>query len=255
MEEQTEQHTSEPYRFTPTSYGTEKVAAALTKAQAAFAAVPKGQTADAGSYSYDYADLASIMDMLREPLGANELALFHFTREATAGLMLETRLLHSSGQFLATEIPIIGTTPQGIGSALSYMRRYSVGALVGCVTQTDDDGAAAEAEAKPSPKKRAKAPLPKSKDGFVPLTKAEQKRADENKALAGWRASLNASFRAGGQVPEPKAQKEIVAQMVGAAGCESSRDLTSSQRAEILVEVDHLYGSPNTGQDATSAPF
>ena len=55
-----------------------------------------------------------------------------------------TTLGHKSGQFISGECPVINTKgdAQGMGSAITYARRYSLAAICG-VTQVDDDGNAA----------------------------------------------------------------------------------------------------------------
>ena len=70
-------------------------------------------------------------------------------------IMLDTALLHSSGQWISGQLLIIPVkdTPQGIGSALTYARRYSLSAIVGIATE-DDDGEGAMN--RPVEKKREK---------------------------------------------------------------------------------------------------
>ncbi len=50
-------------------------------------------------------------------------------------------LIHSSGQFISDDImiPVVQSTAQAIGSALTYGRRYGLSALVGIVSDEDDD--------------------------------------------------------------------------------------------------------------------
>jgi hypothetical protein len=57
---------------------------------------------------------------------------------------LTTRLLHTSGQWIedTASTPIPKFDPQGVGSACTYLRRYSLAAAL-CITQEDDDGEAA----------------------------------------------------------------------------------------------------------------
>jgi hypothetical protein len=53
-------------------------------------------------------------------------------------------LTHESGEWISQEmsVPVSKVDPQGAGSALTYMRRYALAAVVG-VVQADDDGNAA----------------------------------------------------------------------------------------------------------------
>ena len=88
-----------------------------------------------------YADLAAIFDAARKPLSANGLAIVQTIGDG----VLHTRLLHTSGQWIASEHPLpMSGRPQEIGSALTYARRYSLSALIGIAADEDDDANAAE---------------------------------------------------------------------------------------------------------------
>ena len=83
-----------------------------------------------------YADLAAIFDAARKPLSANGLAVVQTIGDG----VLHTRLLHTSGQWIASEHPLpMAGRPQEIGSALTYARRYSLSALIGIAADEDDD--------------------------------------------------------------------------------------------------------------------
>lgn len=88
-----------------------------------------------------YADLASIMDAIREPLSSNGLAVAQLVTSNADGVTCTTRLLHSSGESIeaACWLPVVQKTPQSYGSTITYARRYSLAALVG-VASEDDDG-------------------------------------------------------------------------------------------------------------------
>lgn len=88
-----------------------------------------------------YADLASVWDSCREPLSKNGLSItqvFIFMD----GTYLETTLMHTSGQWISSILPIqpVRNDPQGVGSAITYMRRYALSAIVGIAPEDDDDG-------------------------------------------------------------------------------------------------------------------
>lgn len=92
-----------------------------------------------------YADLAAIVESIRGPLGKNGLSysqLCDFTE--SGGLIVETILMHSSGEWIGGKLfmPVPQQTPQGIGSAITYAKRYSLAAIVG-IASDDDDGEAA----------------------------------------------------------------------------------------------------------------
>lgn len=132
-----------------TSEKTGEIAAALAKAQAKFTPPKKDKTAkiesNKGGYSYHYSDLASLIDAIRGPLSENEIAYVQPTSYADGQLLLITRLMHSSGEWIESDYPLsLYARPQEQGSAITYARRYALGTLVGLAPE-DDDGAAAQA--------------------------------------------------------------------------------------------------------------
>jgi hypothetical protein len=75
------------------------------------------------------------------------------------GIMVETRLIHTSGEWLASvvPVPVAKGDAHGLGSALSYGRRYGLSALLALSTDEDDDGNAA---AKAPPARSQTKPAP-----------------------------------------------------------------------------------------------
>lgn len=122
------------------------LAAALVKAQAALSGAKKEAKAIiTGQQTRTYADLASVWEAIREPLTANDLCIVQFPRTAGNGVEIETTLMHGkTGQFMRDIlwVPCGKTDAQGLGSAITYGRRYALMAVVG-VCPVDDDGAAA----------------------------------------------------------------------------------------------------------------
>lgn len=91
-----------------------------------------------------YADLASVWDACRGPLSENGIAIIQQTTADDSGVFVITTLAHASGQWMRSTLRLHpkDDTPQGIGSAITYGRRYALAAAVG-VAQVDDDGNAA----------------------------------------------------------------------------------------------------------------
>jgi len=133
-----------------TSESITKIAEALTKAQAAMK--PALKDSRNPHFNSKYADLTSVWDAIRAPLTDNGLSVLQLvgTNEAEK-TTLTTRVLHVSGEWIESTwaIPIGKQDPQGLGSALSYARRYALAAAVG-VVQDDDDANAAMPAAKPA---------------------------------------------------------------------------------------------------------
>jgi len=142
-----------------------KLATALAVAQAGYTPLKASQTADAEKYSYNYADLAGVLDVVRPALAAQGIAILQgvsMQRPAgTSGLLVivETRLVHQSGEWIATtlKLPSGEIAPQKVGSLVTYLRRYGLLAMAG-VASEDDDGKQAQDAAAPKPQRPAPAP-------------------------------------------------------------------------------------------------
>src|SRR3954469_23739801 len=98
-----------------------------------------------GDRRFRYAPLSSGLDLVRKTLGRQEIATVQTTAiDETAGLVrLTTVLAHSSGEWLSSEWPVCPVTetasPQRMGTALTYARRYSLFTLVGIAGEDDLD--------------------------------------------------------------------------------------------------------------------
>jgi len=127
-----------------------KLAAALVKVQRQLPPVPKSKTVEiatpsGGKESYSYAPLDAVWECCRQLLTENGLAIAQISFEADGYPHLETILMHTSGQWLSSTLPLVATRdPQQLGSALTYMRRYALTSLVGIVADEDDDGRASK---------------------------------------------------------------------------------------------------------------
>jgi hypothetical protein len=136
---------------------TDTLAGALAEVQAHLPTIAKTETAtvrsDKGSYSYSYANLAQVSHAILPLLGKVGLAWICRPTLTEAGKMvLAYRLLHVSGEEVAGEYPLPATgTPQQIGGAITYARRYTLCSVTGVAPEQDDDDAAA-ASAPPTPR-------------------------------------------------------------------------------------------------------
>jgi hypothetical protein len=100
-------------------------------------------------YNSTYADLSSVWESCREILAKNGLCVIQGNSVGAANtLIVETILIHESGQWVQSELclPLSKADPQGVGSAMTYGRRYGLAAIVGIVADADDDGNAASAK-------------------------------------------------------------------------------------------------------------
>jgi hypothetical protein len=130
----------------------DQLGAALAKAQAKLKPASKDGTNP--HFKSSYATLGSIWDAAREVLSPNGLSVIQ-SFEATEGdtVAITTTLLHTSGQFMGGTLTLRPTKadPQGLGSAITYGRRYALAAILGIVADEDDDGNAASAPSKQEP--------------------------------------------------------------------------------------------------------
>ena len=112
-----------------------------------------------------YADLESVWGACRELLSQNGLAVMQFPglySDLDKSMSLTTIISHKSGEYISQEMSVpcgmlgrdgvLKLDAQAAGSALTYMRRYALAAVVG-VVQADDDGNAASS---PKPVVKAK---------------------------------------------------------------------------------------------------
>ena len=110
-----------------------------------------------------YADLSSIWLAIREPLGAHGLSVIQVPAAEGSKITITTLLCHTSGQWISSELTMAGKddSPQGIGSAITYARRYALAAICG-VAPEDDDGEKAQGRSTPtgSAKPQGHAPTP-----------------------------------------------------------------------------------------------
>src|SRR5208337_4124644 len=128
------------------------IAAALAKAQVELTNPEKALVATIRSpfprerdRSFRYAPLSSGLDIVRKSLGRHEIATIQSTEiDKEAGLLrLTTILAHSSGEWVSSEWPVCQisdiASPQRMGAALTYARRYALFTLVGIAGEDDLD--------------------------------------------------------------------------------------------------------------------
>jgi hypothetical protein len=118
-----------------------ELATALSKAQLDIKAAKKTSTNP--YYKSKYADLLDTWEAARESICKNGLAICHTMGKEDGQLMLYTTLMHSSGQWMKSTFPIICKDEKDIqkmGAAITYLKRYCLGAILCICTDEDDDG-------------------------------------------------------------------------------------------------------------------
>lgn len=104
-----------------------------------------------------YADLGACMEAATEAYNKHDIAVIQRPLDTDGStICIETILMHVSGEFISGILRLkpVKADPQGLGSCLTYARRYALGAITGLITEEDDDGNAASKPAalKPLPK-------------------------------------------------------------------------------------------------------
>lgn len=172
------------------SESVQELAAALAKAQAAMK--PAEKDGENPHFKSRFASLASIWDACRGPLTSNGLAVIQAPIRGEDGVLeLSTTLVHSSGQWCESRLPLPcdARNAQAVGSAVSYMRRYALAAMVGVVADDDDDGSDAVAAMQRRPAESARRPEPRRPDPMPPREPEDpdvEFRRYVERAMANW---------------------------------------------------------------------
>jgi hypothetical protein len=122
------------------------IATALAKAQSELINPEKTLTATIagrnGERTFRYASLATGLDLIRKCLGQHQIAVLQSTTVDQGRIMLTTRLVHASGEWVASLWPVCHVaeaSAQMRGAALTYARRYALFTLVGIAGEDDLD--------------------------------------------------------------------------------------------------------------------
>lgn len=150
-----------------------ELACAIAKAQSEIENASKSSVNP--HFKSKYADLAEVLNTVRPVFARHGIAIVQAPSYDGGVASVETMLMHSSGEWLSNvcSAPVSKQDAQGVGSAITYLRRYSLAAFAG-IAQEDDDGNASVGQ----PRKPA-APIP-------PVTAALPTITDErfSKALS-----------------------------------------------------------------------
>ena len=128
-----------------------ELAKALCQAQGEYR--PAKKDANNPFFKSSYATLSSVFEVIKEPFLKYKLTVTQPTfikKPDTVNdvnvVVLETTIMHESGQWISSHYPVISkdNSPQAMGSAMSYAKRYSLAAIAGVYTDEDDDGNAAQ---------------------------------------------------------------------------------------------------------------
>ena len=203
-----------------------KIAEALCAAQAELpAAIKNGKNPHLKNR---YADLNAIYEAARDTLAKHGLAVVQ-TMQPTDGSRahVRTTLLHKSGEWIAGEL----TMPldrqggaQGMGSAITYARRYSLSAIIGIVTEEDDDAEAAQGRGKPAQAKVKQVRQEAAASNSDPMSEAQRKKL----------------FATAKEAMGDASREEVLMEISDIVGreIESSNALTRAEAAKVIDALE-----------------
>jgi hypothetical protein len=192
------------------------LAAALAKVQA----VLEGAKLDSENpfFKSKYSDLTSVWAACRKPLAENGLAVIQTCSSETPEIVIvETMLCHSSGEWVRGKVAMkpVKADPQGIGSCITYARRYSLAAMVGVAPEDDDGNAASHAN-------KMEKPPPKNTEPDVPENLGTPPNLTNNETKTTY-------------------LKEVrIAEGISKSGKNKGKSFT---RYDVIDEDDKLYGT------------
>jgi hypothetical protein len=160
-----------------TSNSMTKIAPALLAAQKAMTAAAKAAVNP--HFKSKYADLATVIDAVKEPLNAAGITFLQTIGNDTTGVTVRTTLVHESGEWIAatTYLPVPQQTPQAFGSGITYAKRYGLQSICGLPSEDDDGERASEPEKADAHRveKRPNTATQVAKDAFDEMSAADQK--------------------------------------------------------------------------------
>jgi hypothetical protein len=234
----------------PESASIAKLAAALVKAQGEFPEIAKdktgkisGKSKKTGKYydfEYKYADLPAVISAVTPALNKNGLAVIQIPMDGD----LVTTILHESGERISGNMKLPeNTSPQELGSWITYLRRYSLCAMLGIAADEDDDAGSAEA----GHQERGTEPPPPEPPPPDPAPEPSEHEITVRKLFADGMAALL------GNVDNPEAEmKTRMSRILGGMGFEKAGEITARYQQEefyntvkdTIAEIRKQYPSP-----------
>lgn len=209
------------------------LAAALAKAQGEMENASKNSQNP--HFKSKYADLAEILNTVRPVLSKHGLAVTQFPAFESGTAHVETILTHASGEWMSgtCSAPVQKSDPQGVGSALTYLRRYSLAAVCGLAQEDDDANAASK-----GPKQAAQAPkvAPKLAHAPTPAPAQPVKHVPATKATLGTLASYYANDSA--EVMLDDINEMIVKAKPGAQRLDDVAELSEPQAQWLIKTIE-----------------
>jgi hypothetical protein len=159
-------------------------AKAFIAAQKSTEAVKKAATNPA--FKSKYADLSEVVEATVPALNANGIGVIQVPGYDGELVSVTTVFVHESGASVTGVLRMRPSKadPQGVGSAITYARRYSLLAMTGAAPEDDDGNAASQHRAPTPPPADPVTTLANRADGFVGALNAAPTADDLEKAWA-----------------------------------------------------------------------
>lgn len=211
------------------------LATALAALQGELPHIAKDRTANVptksgGSYRYSYSDLAAISRELLPLLSKHGLAFMARPTLDEGRLVLAYELMHRSGESRAGVYPLPDRgTPQEVGGAITYARRYCLCAVTGVAPDDDDDAGVAERSARKSQQRASGGQRSAAPDNSDP---------GESGITAPQVRKLQALYGSAGIADREKKlafAKETIGREVG-----SATELTQTEASRVIARLERM---------------
>jgi hypothetical protein len=157
--------------------GSPELFAALARFQSQMQNIHKDKTANTGKFGYRYADIAGVIESIREPLAACGLCYMQVLDEVDGKPALHTILAHEAGGHVSGKLPFSGdlSDPQKFGGITTYYRRYALLGILGLATDDDDAQGVSHSPASARPATQAPTPRASPQFGAAPRPEPSQR--------------------------------------------------------------------------------
>ena len=147
-----------------TSQEYKNIYSAIIKMRTEIVPVTKTKRASMAKYSYNYATLDSVIELLNLVLPKYNLGWVQTIGTKDGCPTLTTRIIHESGEWIEDTLILPGARPEGgknenqeLGASITYFKRYALSAMFGIATDDDTDGVADVRDRKQQVKAQARA--------------------------------------------------------------------------------------------------
>jgi len=204
------------------------IAAALCKFQASVTN-PKKESINP-HFKSKYADLDAIINAIRPTLKECGLAFIQNpVTDQNGNIGVYTMILHESGEFIEFDpvyIPVGKATPHQVGAAMTYARRYSLGAALGIATDEDDDGNSVDPKQPKQQEKQERQQRPQQQQRPQALATPQQLK----------------KFFAMGRSEKGLTDEQLKKLVKYQTGKESSRELTKQEVSDLIRLMSEMTG-------------